>query len=75
MTRYYFHAADGVAIRDEEGEELPGLQAAKDVALDVLTEMLPLKRRDFWAHKLFSVSWPVGCSPDHHRNNRPNRRA
>lgn len=56
MTRYHFHAADGVAIQDLHGEELPDLQAAKDVALDVMAEMLPMKRRDFWAHKVFSVS-------------------
>lgn len=56
MTRYYFHAADGVQFRDAEGEELPDLDAAKDVALQVLTEMLPLKRDDFWNTKKFSVS-------------------
>ena len=56
MPRYHFHAADGVAIQDAQGEELPDLQAAKDVALDVLAELLPMKRRDFWAHKVFSVS-------------------
>lgn len=54
-ARYHFHAADGVANQDAHGEELPDLQAAEDVALDVLAELLPMKRRDFWAHKVFSV--------------------
>jgi hypothetical protein len=56
MTRYFFHAADGSAFRDEDGEILPDLEAAKDVALDVLTEMLPGKRDEFWDAKKFSVA-------------------
>jgi hypothetical protein len=56
MTRYHFHAADGTQFRDEDGEELPSLGAAKGVALEVLTEMLPSKANEFWEAKTFSVS-------------------
>jgi hypothetical protein len=56
MARYYFHSADGTMFRDAEGEELPSLDAAKRVALAVLTETLPDKAADFWIRKMFSVS-------------------
>jgi hypothetical protein len=56
MTRYYFHAADGSAFRDADGEELPSLEAAKTIALEVLTEVLPLKSAEFWDAKKFSVA-------------------
>lgn len=56
MPRYHFHAADGEPYRDDEGEELPGLEAAKAVALDVLTEILPMKAADFWRSGIFTVS-------------------
>ena len=55
MTRYHFHAADGTQFRDEKGDELPSLEAAKAVALDVLVEMLPGKAREFWRDKAFTV--------------------
>jgi hypothetical protein len=55
MTRYHFHALDGTALRDEEGEELPNLEAAQEVAVAVLTEMLP-SRKEFWSEKMFSVA-------------------
>ena len=56
MPRYHFHAADGTQFRDEDGEELPDLDAAKEVALAVLTEMLPGQSVDFWENRLFTVS-------------------
>lgn len=56
MTRYHFHAADGSELRDADGEELPGLDAAKAVALEVMTELLSMKREDFWRRKMLSVS-------------------
>ena len=55
MTRYHFHAADGSKFRDVDGEVLADLDAAKVVALEVLTEMLPLKSADFFDDKKFSV--------------------
>ena len=56
MPRYYFHTADGITVRDEDGEELPDLEAAKDVAIEVLSELLPAKARGLWETKTFSVS-------------------
>jgi hypothetical protein len=56
MTRFHFHAADGSPFRDRHGEELPDLDAAKTVALDILTEMLPSRAVEFWDQKSFSVS-------------------
>ncbi|MBA4000155.1 hypothetical protein [Brevundimonas sp.] len=56
MTRYHFHAADGSHFRDEDGEELVGLEEAKAVALNVLTEMLHDKSDEFWREKSFVVS-------------------
>ena len=56
MTRYHFHAADGATLRDAEGEDLPTLEDAKTVAVDVLAELLPMKREAFWKTKMLSVS-------------------
>jgi len=56
MPRYHFHAADGSVFRDEEGEELPDLDAARAVAVDVLVQMLPLKAEALWKHKTFTVN-------------------
>ena len=33
MPRYYFHLRDDLSVDDEEGQELPNLQAAREVAL------------------------------------------
>lgn len=56
MTRYHFHAADGAPLRDAEGEDLPSLEHAKTVAVDVMAELLPMKRDAFWKTKMLSVS-------------------
>lgn len=56
MTRYHFHAADGATLRDAEGEDLPDLEAAKGVALDLMADLLPMKRDSFWRRKMLSVS-------------------
>lgn len=56
MTRYHFHAADGATLRDSDGEELPDIDAAKAVALDVMAALLPMKRHEFWRRKMLSVS-------------------
>ena len=56
MTRYHFHAADGTPFRDRHGEELPDLDAARTVALDIMTEMLPSRAVEFWEQKSFSVA-------------------
>lgn len=48
MPRYYFHAADGAQIRDEDGEELTDLEAAKAVAASVMSELLLIRRQSLW---------------------------
>jgi len=56
MTRYYFHAADGAQLRDTEGEELSTLEDAKTIAVDVMAELLSMKRDAFWKRKMLSVA-------------------
>jgi UDP-glucose 4-epimerase len=40
MARYFFHTADGSCDRDEEGVELPDVQAARIEAIRYIGEML-----------------------------------
>jgi hypothetical protein len=49
MARYFFHTEDGVCYPDEQGTELPDLDAARGVAIRTLGEIL----RD--APKLFEA--------------------
>ncbi len=56
MTRYYFHAANGSQIRDEDGEELSGLDAAKDVAAAVMSELLAIRHAKVWDDGALSVT-------------------
>lgn len=57
MARYHFHnAIDGSAVGDPDGEELPDLRAAEDMALVLLSEILPIKREEFEREKRFSVN-------------------
>lgn len=57
MARYFFHnAIDGSPIGDEDGEELPDIGAAQNAAVDVVSELLPLKRSDFVEQKRFSLN-------------------
>lgn len=48
MPRYYFHAANGAQIRDEDGEDLNDLDAAKAVATSVMSELLLMRRQNLW---------------------------
>lgn len=48
MPRYYFHLIDGTDIRDEVGEELPNLAAARRSALLILGEILNSRSERFW---------------------------
>lgn len=48
MTRYYFHAENGTKLRDEDGEELSSLEAAKTVASSVMAELLSLRHDQVW---------------------------
>lgn len=55
MTRYHFHSVDGTVFRDEDGEDLEDLEAAKAAAIDILAETLPAKQADLWESKSFAV--------------------
>ena len=56
MARYFFHnALDGSAFGDQDGEELRDIRAAENVAINILSEMLPSKRDAFHDEKRFSV--------------------
>jgi hypothetical protein len=50
MGRYYlnFRKADGSILPDEEGSELPSLQAAHDQALGVACEILMADMQSGW---------------------------
>ena len=54
--RYFFHAGDGMIERDAEGEFLPSDDAAADIALTVLCEMLPIRRALLWETGRCSVA-------------------
>lgn len=56
MTRYYFHAANGSQIRDEDGEDLSGLDAAKEVAAAVMSELLGIRPASVWDDGALSVT-------------------
>lgn len=55
MAHFHFHAADGAKFRDLDGEDLPDLEAAKAVAVEILAEMLPGKSDVLWKHKTFGI--------------------
>lgn len=55
MPRYYFHTQNGDRVRDEQGEELADLDAARNEALTVLGEILRYRGSAFWTTGSFSV--------------------
>jgi len=55
MPRYFFHTLDGACIRDEEGEELANVHAARSEALAVFGEILRYQGDEFWETGKFSV--------------------
>ncbi len=56
MTRYFFHAANGSQIRDEDGEDLSGLDAAKSVAATVMSELLAIRHASVWDEGELSIT-------------------
>lgn len=48
MARYFIHILDGTLLRDEEGEELEGLGAARTAALRTLGQTLHSREDRFW---------------------------
>ena len=55
LPRYYFHTENGGRIRDDQGEELADLDAAREEAVTVLGEILRYRGSGFWATRSFSV--------------------
>ena len=55
MPRYYFHTENGDRIRDYQGEELAGVEAAREEAVTVLGEILRYRGASFWDTGSFSV--------------------
>jgi hypothetical protein len=55
--RYYFNLTDGQTILDNEGDEFPNIEAAKDAAISMSSEMLRgLKyRANFWSGEAWSL--------------------
>jgi hypothetical protein len=44
MPRYFFSTANGHRIHDDEGDLLPDDDAARGMAVDILSEILPSQR-------------------------------
>lgn len=55
MPRYFFHTQNGDCIRDDQGEELKSVDAAKEEAVAVLGEILRYRGASFWTTRAFSV--------------------
>ena len=49
MARFFFHLADGKSVPDEEGFELPDVEASRAEALHLLAQSLLDRPADFWA--------------------------
>jgi hypothetical protein len=55
LPRYFFHTENGDRIRDDQGEDLADLEAAREEALTVLGEILRYRGASFWTTRSFSV--------------------
>lgn len=55
MPRYYFHTQNGESVRDDQGEELPSPEAAREEAVVVLGEILRYRGSSFWTTGAFSI--------------------
>lgn len=55
MPRYFIHIVNGHRIRDEQGEELPDVAAARATAMRVMTEVAGARTERFWRHGQLKV--------------------
>ncbi|MET3837854.1 hypothetical protein ABIB58_003219 [Brevundimonas sp. UYEF29] len=55
MPRYFFHTQNGDCIRDDQGEELRSVDAAREEAVAVMGEILRYRGASFWTTRAFSV--------------------
>ena len=49
MPRYFFHVEDGALVKDEQGADLPNLEAMRNKAAMLLGELLKNAPDMFWA--------------------------
>jgi len=49
VTRYFFHSANGTHHLDDDGMELPSLDAAHEEAVKWMAELLNERPEDFWS--------------------------
>lgn len=61
MPRYFFHTADGSCVRDPQGDVLEGLDQAKQMALAVMAELLPMQHSSLLVDGEFTVSITDGA--------------
>ena len=55
MARYFFNIENGHTLADTEGTELPSLKAAKNEAIQLLSDSLRNKPDVFWGAPSFAV--------------------
>ncbi|MFN7128387.1 MAG: DUF6894 family protein [Brevundimonas sp.] len=55
MPHFYFHTENGDCIRDDQGEDLADVDAAREEAVAVLGEILRYRGAAFWETASFSV--------------------
>jgi len=55
LPRYFFHTQNGDCVRDDQGEDLKGVDAAREEAVAVLGEILRYRGASFWDTRAFSV--------------------
>lgn len=64
MARYYFHVLDGTRLIDEQGTELPGIDAAKAEALKLTGVILRDSiHSEIWALQTWTLVVSDGPSP------------
>lgn len=56
MPRFYFHANNGHAVRDEDGSELASLDLAKSEAYRVVAEMISLHQQQMMQGETLTVT-------------------
>jgi hypothetical protein len=49
LSRFYFHIVDGRTVRDEEGQEFPGLEEAR---VEAIAAARSIMREALWAGRL-----------------------
>jgi len=55
LPHFYFHTENGDCIQDDQGEDLPDVDAAREEAVAVLGEILRYRGAAFWETASFSV--------------------